>query len=76
MFTGFYKHGVLKVDMNSVLSVISLDAVRTDCILSIDPTFLAASSFIDFETVQVKEGVGLNSETLHRRRRLNPTKKR
>lgn len=54
------------------MSVIGLNAVVTDCIMSVESLFLDGSNYDDVETVQLKDGAGLDSITL---RSLNRSSK-
>lgn len=59
-FLKFHKHDGLNEKKNSVSFIINLDIVMNDCLISIESTFLAVSSYVYVKTVQLKEGVGPN----------------
>lgn len=67
VYTMFCQHDCLKEYCSSVSSVVGLDAVMTDCIMSLESTFHDASSSVNVDFVQLVESVDLNSKTLRSR---------
>lgn len=67
-FTRFCIYNGLELYEHYFSSAINLDAVLIDCIMSTGSTFLEASSYIEFHSVQLMEAVKLISKTLQCRK--------